>query len=178
MIWIYGRSGAGKTSLAKEYAANAKNPCFMSGSTRGSFEGYNGEHTVILDEFRPDTMHYQDLLRILDPFGEQVMAPSRYHDKAISCDLIIITSPYSPMEYYNELFGYCRISPIPVRTADKTDRPEQLLRRISLTIEVNEDFINSVEYDAKSYTYKMVSGASARKNPYSERNRPTPPCSR
>lgn len=47
VIWIYGPSGTGKTSLAKEYAQKKGEPYFVSGSSRDIFQGYNGEHTLI-----------------------------------------------------------------------------------------------------------------------------------
>ena len=62
VIWIYGPSGCGKTSLAKEYAQKKDQPYFISVSTRGVFQGYNGEHTLILDELRPGVITYADLL--------------------------------------------------------------------------------------------------------------------
>lgn len=74
VIWISGKSGTGKTSLAIEYAEKTNRPYFITGSSRDIFQNYSGEHTVIIDEFRTDMMKYADLLRILDPFGNQVMA--------------------------------------------------------------------------------------------------------
>ena len=36
------------------------------------------------------------------------MAPARYADKALACDLIVITSPYDPRFFYEEQFGLRR----------------------------------------------------------------------
>lgn len=100
-IWIYGPAGTGKTSLAKAYAEKHNQPYFVAGSSRDTFQMYSGQHTLILDELRPETIPYHDLLRITDPFGvvDEVMAPSRYVDKALACDLIIVTTPYSPYQF-------------------------------------------------------------------------------
>ena len=46
-IWIYGTTGTGKTSLAKDYAKKVGQEYFVSGSSRDPFQGYAGEHTVI-----------------------------------------------------------------------------------------------------------------------------------
>lgn len=166
VIWIYGTSGTGKTSLALDYAKKANQKYFVSGSSRDIFQNYSGEHTLILDELRGNSLPYQDLLRVTDPFGihSQVMAPSRYNDKALACDLIIITTPFNPLEFYREVFGDERDIPKHLRKNNR-DSFDQLLRRISLIVEINQFWINAVEYDAKSMTFNHVANAK-RKNTY------------
>ncbi len=158
VIWISGDAGTGKTSLAREYAEKLNRPYFITGSSKDIFQNYSGEHTMIIDEFRADMIKYPDLLRILDPFGSQVMAPSRYNDKSLACDLIIITSPYNPVMFYRQLFQRA--------STNSTDSLEQLLRRISLTIEMDSQLIKAVEYDREKHVYKPIDNA-ARKNSYS-----------
>ena len=75
VIWLFGVAGAGKTRLAREIAEKQGRPYFMSGSSRDIFEDYSSEGIIILDELRPKVMAYQDLLRLLDPFGVEVKAP-------------------------------------------------------------------------------------------------------
>lgn len=169
VIWIYGPSGCGKTSLAKVYAEKAGQPYFISGSSRDIFQAYNGEHTMILDELRPGVMTYADLLRITDPHGidNQVMAPARYSDKALACDLIIITTPFMPTEFYSLLF------PATFRS-NCEDSILQLVRRLSVTIEMTGKKIQAMRYSITSNWYQPISGTE-RPNPYSILARPTPP---
>lgn len=164
VIWISGKAGTGKTSLAKEYAEKLNRPYFITGSSKDIFQNYSGEHTMIIDEFRVNMINYSDLLRILDPFGSQVMAPSRYNDKSLACDHIIITSPYNPVKFYKKLFSTIR--------EDSIDSIEQLLRRITLTIEMDSMFIKAVEFDRENITYKVIDNA-VRKNKYSKQYRAT-----
>lgn len=166
VIWIYGPAGTGKTSLAKEYAGKSGQDFYVSGSSRDIFQGYAGQHTLILDELRPNVIPYPDLLRITDPFGMfgPVMAPSRYTDKALACDLIIVTTPFNPLKYYQLDNSY---------QAQQTDRFEQLLRRITLTIKMTEREIHAVEYRATTESFEEVAGTS-RPNPYSQAQRPAP----
>lgn len=171
VIWLYGYAGTGKTSLAKECAQKKGQPYFISGSSRDIFQGYNGEHTLIMDELRPKMMEYSDLLRITDPYGieNQVMAPSRYNDKALACDLIIITSPFSPSDFYFEQAN--RVMDKKAAAIPSPDGIEQLLRRISVTIEMTEAEIQPVEYKKDQKNFFPIPN-TARPNQYSKQARP------
>ena len=151
VIWISGGAGTGKTSLARKCAEKSNRPYFITGSSRDIFQNYSGEHTMIIDELRADMIKYPDLLRILDPFGSQVMAPSRYSDKPLACDLILITSPYNPAKFYGRLFSRGFV--------DSVDGLEQLLRRITLTIEMDASHIRAVEYDREAKAYRAIENA-------------------
>jgi len=172
VIFVYGEAGTGKTSLACEYAGKLERDYYIAGSQRDPFQNYAGERTLILDELRPTTIPYPDLLRILDPFGAQVMAPSRYSDKALACDLIIITSPHNPRAFYKEALKLDNMPSDIRRRVTAIDSFEQLQRRITLTIEMNEYYIHGVEFDPKQ-GYVFIPGTS-RQNPYSTLNRPPP----
>lgn len=175
VIWMYGAAGTGKTSFAKEYAEKeGKGQRFyVSGSSRDMFQSYAGEHIIILDELRPQSVPYHDLLRILDPFGidSQVYAPSRYSDKALAADLIIITSPYNPQQFYYEVFGYKTLDAFGNRTTNQIDSFEQLKRRITLVINMTDTEILAAKYDDANKRY-VTEPASSHKNSYSTASRP------
>lgn len=170
-IWIYGGAGTGKTSLAKDYAKKMNREYFISGSSRDIFQNYEGQHTIILDELRPRHIQYSDLLRLIDPYGidAEVMAPARYSDKAIAADLVIITTPFTPVIFYQEMRKAKNFFNEISSDADSLD---QLLRRISLTIEMTEDFIYMAEYDNASEQGFKVNPATQQDNPYSKKARP------
>lgn len=175
VLWITGPAGAGKTSLAKDYAAKKGQPYFITGSSRDIFQNYAGEHTLIIDELRPKMLTYSDLLRITDPHGidNQVMMPCRYNDKALACDLIIITTPFTPSQFYyyqtpSHLTTHGRV------IDDSPDAPDQLYRRITVTIEMTGEQIEVSRYDIRSTLFVPVEG-TARPNPYSKLSRPAPP---
>ena len=163
VIWIYGAAGTGKTSLARSIAKQDGRAYYVSGSSRDVFQSYNGEHILILDELRSNVIPYHDLLRILDPFGnqERIMAPARYSDKSLACDLIIITTPFNPVDFYDEIFD-------DINTVDSL---EQLVRRITITLYVNSDSISAVRYCQERRHYYAVPDAEC-ENPYSQKNRP------
>ncbi len=175
VIWMYGAAGTGKTSFAKEYAEKEGKgqKFYISGSSRDMFQSYAGEHIIILDELRPQSIPYHDLLRILDPFGidAQVFAPSRYFDKPLTADLIIITTPYNPLQFYYEVFGYRTLDAFGNRKTNLIDNFEQLNRRITLAINMTDTEILAAKYDDASKSY-VTDPASSRMNPFSTVSRP------
>lgn len=178
VIWLYGEAGAGKTHMARALAEKANQPYFMAGSSRDTFQNYSGEHTIILDEMRPKVMAYQDLLRILDPFSIRtgVNAPARYTDKALAADLIIVTSPYSPYEFWLEQFSTLVKYNFDVRRASLAEEGEddfdQLDRRIGVTIRLEQDFVYQMKSNEREVGhYEIVSMRTP--NPYSGQNNPT-----
>ncbi len=171
VIWFYGPAGSGKTSAAKALAEKTGQPYYISGSTRDIFQAYEGQHTIILDEFRAQSMPYADLLRILDPYSinGEVMAPSRYNDKALACDLFFITSPYDPRKFYDELFPVGKGQ----KEEEQTDSFEQLLRRITITVCMTATEILLARYDKDRKAFAPDT-SSSRPNPYSATSRPAP----
>ncbi|MDH6363482.1 hypothetical protein M2139_000457 [Enterococcus sp. PF1-24] len=148
VIWLYGQSETGKTVLAKRYAAATQKNYFISGSSKDGFQHYEGEHTVILDELRPKTFPYDDLLKMLDPYGETPKAPSRFFDKALMVDLFIITSPYNPKQFYDVVF----------RHHPSIDAFQQLQRRITFVQYMTPLYMEMQEYDSFLQDYVSVIG--------------------
>ena len=164
LIWIYGAAGTGKTSLAKSFSANRNEPYFISGSSRDIFQKYNGEHTIILDELRPNVIPYADLLRLTDPYSiaNETMAPSRYADKSLACNLFVVTSPYSPKQFY-DCYGN-----------GNQDSFMQLERRIAVTIKMDDDYISRAEWSDSQQDYITLTASQAA-NKFSTKNRPVTP---
>ena len=129
---------------------------------------------LILFPVPAETFFRAILLRILDPHGidNRVMAPCRYNDKPLACDLIIITTPYMPSEFYGVQFPA-------VLGPNVIDSLDQLARRISLTIEMSGRKIKAMQY--RPLPFQTTSGwywaipGTERPNPYSSLARPTPP---
>ena len=128
VLWLYGVAGVGKTRFAEYLLRNKKYA--ILGSSRDYFQDYNGEHYIILNDLRPRDFNYSDLLRILDPYQHDKAAPSRYHDKKLNAEEIIITTPYSPDDFYKYIFVDDR----------RVDTVEQLLRRIQ-PLHITKHFI-------------------------------------
>lgn len=162
VIWIYGEAGTGKTRFAKEQAAKRDTPYFITGSSRDPFQRYGGEDVIIYDEARPRDMPFSDLLKLLDPYSEEVSAPSRYFDKAICAAIYYITTPYSPIDFYQKIMGE--------GWEDNTDGFGQLLRRLSLVLHVTQDSIQAVEFSPEKHEFTPITGAK-RENPYRQQEK-------
>ncbi len=163
VIWIFGEAGTGKTRLAKEYAMKSA-PYYITGTARDPWQNYGGEHTVIIDELRPSIIPHEELLRLLDPFGydTEVMGGSRFFDKAIAAELIIITSPYSPEDFFKTS-----------ALNNDIDKADQLLRRLSLIIRMTSKEIIAMEARKQATRITLVAiPGGVRPNKYSEENSP------
>ena len=132
VIWIWGPAGSGKTTSAKKLFEADNQSYTILGSSKDPFQPYSciedkGKN-IILDDLRPNTIEYDDLLRILDPYQHAKMGPARYHDRPLTLERIIITTPYSPEEFY-----------LATKNLDsKIDTYEQLKRRIGKLIKLDK----------------------------------------
>ncbi|WP_341778994.1 Rep family protein [Levilactobacillus sp. HBUAS70063] len=151
-IWLYGATGTGKTRFAETIGGKLDAPgaCFITGGSNDLFQDYSGQHNVVLDELRPNVLQYADLLKILDPFNYDMRTVSRYHNLQLQAEQIIITSPYSPADFFERQ-----------KFVSTIDGFGQLNRRIALTIEVTPDGLNEVEFTKGSYVV-----ISTEPNPY------------
>jgi len=95
-IWLYGPAGCGKTTSANRAYPNA----FLKPISRW-WDGYQGEETVILDDFgvyhrelTTDLKHWADFL----PFIAETKGSSVY----VRPQRVIVTSQYSIEEIWGE----------------------------------------------------------------------------
>jgi len=148
-VWLYGPAGLGKTRYAQEYAEMQNIPYFKSGSSNDPFEGYAGERIMILDELRPDSLPYQDLLSILDPMNFDKKTKARYHNAFIMADTILVTTPFDPFKFY-----------LDIKKAGSDDSFEQLKRRLGTVIKFTADYIieeEFISYELDKAIWKVIS---------------------
>ncbi|RSJ40180.1 Plasmid replication protein [Streptococcus gordonii] len=150
IIWLFGQAGTGKTRLARRYAERFDSNYFITGSIRDPFQQYNLEHVVILDELRPHQFDYSDLLKMFDPYNVKAMASSRYFDKPLLANIYIVTSPYSPYNFFLELNKKRQTSHI--------DSWGQLMRRLTLVVEVSKDILQFYKYSTVDQMFYIDHG--------------------
>jgi len=95
-VWIYGEPGTGKS-----HAARAFDPQLFSKQQNKWWDGYNGEHTVLIDDF--DT-HGVCLGHYLKIWSDKYAATGEF--KGGTCHLhhrtLIITSNYHPNQLFED----------------------------------------------------------------------------
>ena len=120
--WICGESGVGKTyhyvSLCEEKGED--NIYLISDLKHGAFDKYCAESILFIDELKPDSISYAELLSLLDGYKKQISA--RYTNSFALWSDVYITSVYAPEQLYAELVPYHKRG---------TDTYEQLRRRIN-----------------------------------------------
>lgn len=103
VIYIYGKTGAGKTTMAKWICDEILDvDYYVSSSSNDIMQDYLGQKAIILDDFRSDNLSFSDMLKFLDNHTQSTVK-SRYYNKAIDCEYIIITTTQMIYEQYKEV---------------------------------------------------------------------------
>lgn len=136
VIFITGKPGCGKTTLARKIAENKGLEYFCSSGSNDILDSYSQQNCLILDDIRPSCLGLSDLLKMLDPHVASTVK-SRYKNKYVNCDLVILTTVLDIDTFYKNVFA-------------ENDEPiTQLKRRCQTYIKMWEDSIEISVWDKK-----------------------------
>lgn len=152
VIYIYGGSGTGKTTYAKQLAINKGLSCYISSGSNDPLDGYKGQDCLILDDIRPGDFLLSDFLKILDN-DTQSTVKSRYKNKLLECQYLIVTTSFDIPVFFDLLLD------------SEGESVKQMERRCTLKIQMNTSTMTTYVYQPVSGKYKKV---SILKNPVSE----------
>lgn len=152
VIYIYGGSGTGKTTYAKQLATNKGLSCYISSGSNDPLDGYKGQDCLILDDIRPGDFLLSDFLKILDN-NTQSTVKSRYKNKLLECQYLIVTTSFDIPVFFDLLLD------------SEGESVKQMERRCTLKIQMGIDTMTTYVYQPVSGKYKKV---SILKNPVSE----------
>lgn len=164
-IFCFGKTACGKSKWAKEYAAKNFDEYYIGGSNRDIFAGYRGAPICVLDEIRPDNITYNELLKLLDPWNFENVVGSRYFDKKLIAEEIIITTPYNPLEFYarvktkkgEDITILLDESGHPVDVQlNEIDSPDQFFRRLGLVLEFTKESVIPHYYNSENKRYESI----------------------
>lgn len=136
VIFIYADSGLGKTRFSKEIITAIQSAAlkydethwdFCLTASTNSFDDYNGQDILFLDDIRGDSLTVSDWLKLLDPFTISPIS-ARYHNKMGSAKIIIITSTKHPAEFFTKAKGNFK------------EDLGQFVRRIDLLVKIDKEF--------------------------------------
>jgi len=143
VIYIQGSSGVGKTTFSKELCKNSGyDDIYISSSGSDFLSDYKLERAIILDDLRSDTMTLSEFLKMTDKHTQSAVK-SRYHNKILCAELVIVTSVKQLIDFYNE-FQHTRL-----------EEPKQIFRRCSTCIEMTEKFIKYSFYNDEIQSYEI-----------------------
>ncbi len=142
VIYITGEAGSGKTTLAKYLCEKRGLSYCVSGSSRDPVQDYNGQDCLILDDLRPQTFDLSDLLKMLDN-NTSSSVNSRYHDRWLEVQCIIITTVLSIDEFFCSML----VTGEPIA---------QLKRRCKTMIQLTQQTMSIYAYHQKTQEYMLV----------------------
>lgn len=132
VMFIYGKTGTGKTFHAKEFAKSRGFDVYVSSSSNDPLQDYRGQKCIILDDARDTTFEFEDYLKLTDN-NTASSVKSKYYNKVLMCNLIIITSSV-PLQFWFRHMVY-----------NKSEDLKQFYRRINAYVEVTDTEVNVYE---------------------------------
>ena len=143
VIFVSGASGIGKDTFAVEWCKSRGLAYYRTNNNPDNpFDNYRGQPVIIWSDARDDVFKPHNLHQLLDNhFGS--MQKSRYHDKYIGADVMIITSIKPLEEWYSKFY------------ANEKEDKTQLYRRIGTKFEMTPEHVFVYDYNGatKSYSY-------------------------
>lgn len=145
-IYIYGETGTGKTKFARELAERIRNHIYVytgetwdsvSLASKNPFDDYNGEEIIILDDFRENTLEFNECLKVFGP-NEVAPAAARYTNKKIYFHVAIITTTKRPERLFKKA------------KEDELENIRQFERRMGLIINamfLTDDDLNLEDFE-------------------------------
>lgn len=142
-IFICWASGCWKTTLAKRMAKEEGFEAYISSGWKNPLDDYEWQECIILDDIRPETFAYNDLLKFTDNNTDSFVG-CRFNNKSIcECKLIIITTVI-PIDEFAQFWAYWN------------DTSEQLLRRFTTYVDMDDMYIRFYSYVEKEKKYIMT----------------------
>jgi hypothetical protein len=141
--YIHGLGGTGKTTQAMTIAQSLYPESYtMASSANDLLQDYTGEKCLIIDDFRPQDHEFTELLALLDPYHRQRTHRSRYYNKPLATELVIITT-ILPLEHVEHYYQSMNVH----------EDMKQLRRRITTQMYLDGTNVTNSVYDEQNDLY-------------------------
>jgi len=149
VIFISGDSGVGKDVFAVEWCKKMGLDYFRTNNNdKFPFDDYRGEPAIIWSDARDTTFKINELFNLLDNHF-QSKQKARFHDRLLSCKVMLITSVQPLKKWYDwELHNDSNPHKEPVK---------QLYRRIGTYVKMDADFVRLGILNATEDGYSFLS---------------------
>lgn len=143
VIFVTGASGIGKDTFAVDWCTRRGLAYYRTNNNPDNpFDNYRGQPVIIWSDARDDVFRPHNLHQLLDNhFGS--LQKSRYHDKYLGADVMIITSIKPLEDWYSNFYSN-----------EKEDK-KQLYRRIGTKVVMDETHVYLYAYNGATNTYKF-----------------------
>lgn len=131
VYYFYGAAGTGKTTYAKYMAQTLPDSdgTFICDGGKHPFDSYGGEASIIMDDFRDDTMSLQEFLKLCDNNTNSSVKARYYNKNLMYCKHLFITSNVSPKDIFkydnedrNQIYRRLKIFHFRFNASDTTKR--------------------------------------------------------
>jgi hypothetical protein len=108
---------------------------YVSSGGKNPLDNYEGQECIILDDIRPSSFEFSDLLKLTDNNTNSLVGCRFYNKSILECKMIIITSTLTIERF--------------VANIKNNDQEEytQLFRRFQTNIELTDKKMNVYAYD-------------------------------
>ena len=98
VFWYYGGTGTGKSKKAFEDAEGA-GTVYVKDPSSSWWDGYCGQHSVVIDDFRRDMCTFSALLRLFDRYPLPIQVKGGY--RQFTSKVIYLTTPKNPKDTWD-----------------------------------------------------------------------------
>lgn len=134
-VFISWPSGCGKTTYSKMVATQLWYNTYISSGGKNPLDNYEGQECIILDDIRPSSFEFSDLLKLTDNNTNSLVGCRFYNKSILECKMIIITSTLTVERFVANIKN------------NEQEEYTQLFRRFQTNIELTDKKMNVYAYD-------------------------------
>lgn len=134
-VFVSWPSGCGKTTYSKMLASQLGYKAYISSGGKNPLDNYEWQECIILDDIRPTSFEFSDLLKLTDNNTNSFVGCRFYNKSILECKMIIITSTLTIERFVANIKN------------NEQEEYTQLFRRFQTNIELTEKRMSVYAYD-------------------------------